>query len=344
MSKTLVIILSETRAHEITFDNFKENVIDRLNADLCVCIGVKPDYDYDNPFYKLSKYKFLYKEPEDFGDAFDYAYNTITKNRPKYERIKNNNSLYGLLGTPQTSNKNIKYYGNDLKSFKFNDCNDDEVVVHAPNFPNQNWTNQIYGIHKSNNNNNKTQGHVDTYKKGLHWREFMKIKDQFMGGVRDEKNQHLGSAGILIFFRWFLLKNLEDNDLIHKYDRFVITRSDFIYQLPHPKISAMNEKNIWIPDGEYYTGYTDRHAVLSKHNIKEYLNIFNNFVLRSNEYFMKMANRHNWNLEALIHFHLKQNNVIQHVKHMPYIMYSVRNVNGTTRWAGGKFSEKLGFT
>ena len=48
MSKTLVIILSETRASELTFDSFKKNVIDTLNADLCVCIGVKPDYDYTN--------------------------------------------------------------------------------------------------------------------------------------------------------------------------------------------------------------------------------------------------------------------------------------------------------
>ena len=342
MSKTLVIILSETRAHEITFDNFKENVIDRLNADLCVCIGVKPDYDYNNPFYKLSKYKFLYEEPEDFGDAFDYAYNIITKDRPKYECIKNNNSLYGLLEAPKTSNENIKYYGSDNNKFDLTECNDDEVVVHTSKFPNQNWVNQIYGINKSKNIY-KEQQFVDTYKKGLHWREFLKIKDQFMGGVSDDENQHPGSAGILIFFRWFLLKNLEENDLINKYDRFVITRSDFVYQLPHPNLSAMSEKNIWIPDGEYYTGYTDRHAVLSKHNIKEYLNIFNNFVLRSNDYFMKMANKNNWNLEALIHFHLKQNNVIQHVKHMPYIMYSVRNVNGTTRWAGGKFSEKLGY-
>jgi hypothetical protein len=48
MSNTLVIILSETRASELTFDSFKKNVLDELNADLCVCIGVKPDYDYNN--------------------------------------------------------------------------------------------------------------------------------------------------------------------------------------------------------------------------------------------------------------------------------------------------------
>ena len=30
MTKTLVIVLSETRAHELTINNFKKNVIDEL--------------------------------------------------------------------------------------------------------------------------------------------------------------------------------------------------------------------------------------------------------------------------------------------------------------------------
>ena len=55
MCKTLVVILGETRASELTFDSFKQNVIDELEADLCLCIGVKSDYDYDNPFYQLAK-------------------------------------------------------------------------------------------------------------------------------------------------------------------------------------------------------------------------------------------------------------------------------------------------
>jgi hypothetical protein len=33
---TLVIVLSETRASELTFNSFKTNVIDELNADLCM--------------------------------------------------------------------------------------------------------------------------------------------------------------------------------------------------------------------------------------------------------------------------------------------------------------------
>jgi hypothetical protein len=52
----------------------------------------------------------------------------------------------------------------------------------------------------------------------LHWREFLKIKDQFLGGIKDPHNQHPGSAGILIFFRWFL-------------DVFILVRMRFAFGL-----------------------------------------------------------------------------------------------------------------
>jgi len=343
MSKTLVIVLSETRANELTYDNFKKNVIDELNADLCLCIGVKPDYDYNNPLYKLAKYKFTYNEPDDFGDAFEYAYNIISFNKPKYECLKNTNALHGKISTPKQSTNNISYYGDDETFTNFDNFNDDEIIIHTKDFQNSLWKNQIYGIKNSKNSNLVFQKNVVTYKKSLYWREFLKIKNQFLGGVKDPHNQHPGSAGILIFFRWFLLKNLIDNNLINKYDRFIITRSDFIYQLPHPKIELMNENCIWIPDCENYGGYTDRHVVLSKKNIESYLNIFNNFVLRSNEYFIKMKNYNQWNLEKVIKFNLQQNNVLHLVKEFPYVMYSVRNLNGTTRWQKGIYSNKLGY-
>jgi hypothetical protein len=338
MSKTLVIILSETRAHELTFDNFKKNMIDELNADLCLCIGVKPDYDYNNPFYNLAKYKFLYNEPDDFGDAFEYAYNILSSNKPKYECLKNINALYGQIQNKQ-STQNITYYGDNI-NLNLDDFNDDEVIMHTNDFSNDIWKNQVYGI-KNSLNIIVNEENVNTYKKPLHWREFLKIKEQFLGGIKDADNEHPGSAGILIFFRWFLLKNLIDNDLINKYDRFIITRSDFIYQLPHPKVEFMNENCIWIPNAEHYNGYTDRHVVLSKNNIESYLNILNSLVLKSNEYFIKMKEKHDWNLEQVIKFHLQENNSI--VKQFPYIMYSVRNINGSTRWQAGQFSNELGY-
>jgi hypothetical protein len=341
MSKTLVIILSETRASELTFDSFKKNVINELEADLCICIGIKPDYNYDNPFYQLAKYRFLYNEPDDFGDAFEYAYNTISQNKPKYECLPNINTLYSKIEHPKQSTENITYYGTSIKNL--DDYDDDEIVVHTNNFSDDLWKNQVYGIKNSQDNNLIKQENVITYKKPLYWREFLKIKDQFLGGIKDSHYQHPGSAGILLFFRWFLLKNLIDNDLINKYDRFIITRSDYIYQLPHPKIELMNEKYIYIPDSEHYNGYTDRHVVLSKNNIEVYLNILNNIVLRSNEYFMKMKDKNDWNLEQVIKFNFEQNNVLDLVKESPYVMYTVRNINGSTRWSQGEYSNQLGY-
>jgi hypothetical protein len=304
MINTLVIILNETRAHELTFDNFKKNVIDELNADLCLCIGVKHDYDYNNNFYQIAKYKFLYDEPNDFGDALEYAYNILSQNKPEYEILEDINILDGQ--NPTKSNEN----------------NNREINIYKNAFILSN-----------------------IYKKPIYWREFLKIKDQFMGGVLDKENGHPGSAGILLFFRWFLLKNLIDNDLLNKYERFIITRSDFIYQLPHPKIEHMNKDYIWIPDFENYGGYTARHVILSNTNIEIYLNIFNSMVLKSNHYFMKMKNKNidNWNIEKLIKFHFEENNIIHLIKKFPYIMYAVRNKDGKTRWSSGNYNESFGY-
>ena len=105
----------------------------------------------------------------------------------------------------------------------------------------------------------------------------------------------------------------------------------------------LNENCIWIPDCEHYGGYTDRHVVLTKKTVEPYLNILNNMVLRSNEYYMKLNGYYWWNLEQIIKFHLEQNGVLHLAKEFPYVMYSVRNIGGSTGWSVGEFSEKLGY-
>lgn len=258
-AKTLVVVLAETRAHELTYESFQKNLLDPVDGDLAVCIGVKEDYDYANPYYQNAKYRFLYPEPDDYGSAFDAAYELILKESPE--------SPYQL-----------------------------------------------------------------------HWRKFLKIKDQFMGGISDPTDQHPGSAGILIFYRWFLLQNLLKHRLLEKYDTFIITRSDYIYRLPHPKIEWLSPNTIYIPDGESYQGVTDRHAILPREFVIHYLNILEHMVLRGKSYYKKMQEKPDWNLEKLIQFHLKQNGVWPHVSFFPYVMFTVRPINGTTRWAAGKFS------
>jgi len=263
MKETLVIILSETRTHELTYDNFKANVLDYLDADLCVCIGVRDNYDYNNPYYANATYKFTYDEPNDYATAFDYAYDCISKN-----------------------NGNCDY--------------------------------------------------------DIHWREFLKIKDQFMGGILDNDNQHQGSGGLLIFFRWFLLENFKKHNLIDKYKRFIITRSDFIYLLPHIKMEILDDDYIYIPDGEKYKGVTDRHIILSGKYIEKFLNILPTFFFKGKEYFEKMKDNNEWNIEQLIKFHLTEQGLFDKVKFIPYTMFAVRNEGGTTRWAKGIYNQQLG--
>lgn len=342
MGKTLVIVLGETRASELTFDNFKKNVLDELEADLCVCIGVKNDYDYSNPFYSAAKYRFEYAEPEDYADAFDYAYSVISKDRSKYECLQHMNGLYGKLKHPKEKRENITYRGSS-DGVDFEEWNDDEIVVHRKTFGNELWRDSVFGMTQNKEKNYVPERDVDTYVKPLPWREFLKVKDQFLGGIKDKDNQHPGSAGILIFFRWFLLENIKKHGLLDEYAHFVITRSDFVYQMPHPKVERMDDSKIWIPDGEHYNGYTDRHVVLSPQHVEPYLNILNHFVLKSNEYFIQMMHTPDWNLEKLIKFHLSQHNLIPAVREFPYVMYSVRNINGTTRWKVGDFSPELGY-
>ena len=47
MSKVLVCILAQTRSYEVTWKNFKKNVLDELNADLALCVAEKKT---DNKF------------------------------------------------------------------------------------------------------------------------------------------------------------------------------------------------------------------------------------------------------------------------------------------------------
>ena len=58
-----------------------------------------------------------------------------------------------------------------------------------------------------------------------------------------------------------------------------------------------------------------------------------------------MKNYYEWNLEKLIKFNLEQNNVGHLAKQIPYVMYTVRNINGSSSWVFGlgEYSNELGY-
>ncbi len=260
--KTLVCVLAETRAHQLTWEKFKSNVIEPLNADLAVCISVPKKYDLGNPFWQSSKYQWAAPDYGDFGDGFDEVQAQLVKDR-----------------------ENGK----------------------AP-----------------------------------HWRELLTVKDQWLGGIKGP-GQHPGSGGLLIYFRWFLLNNLLRDGLLERYDRFVVTRSDFFWPCPHPPMELLDPHFIWVPDGEGYGGITDRHAVLSRDNIQTYLDIIEPVLKEPGVLAREMRFRTDWNLEKFIKFSLMRRDGDALLKFFPYCMYAVRGLFGKTRWSKGHWDWRRGY-
>ena len=70
-----------------------------------------------------------------------------------------------------------------------------------------------------------------------------------------------------LFARWLLLRHLQGENILDRYDRFVITRSDFVWLCPHPPLSILDRDSIWVPDGENWDGLNDRHLVVSREHV-----------------------------------------------------------------------------
>jgi hypothetical protein len=171
------------------------------------------------------------------------------------------------------------------------------------------------------------------------WRQLIKIKDQWLGGVKGE-NQHSGSGGIQLYFREALLQHLEHNNLCNQYDWIIITRSDFIWQLDHPELKSLSKKRIYIPFGEQYGGYTDRHAIIPSNFVKTYLSVLREVCFDINKTIDELTceNHWNWNIERIIYYHIKKTKVS--VGYVPYIMYSVRCEQTPTRWSKGIYNKE----
>jgi hypothetical protein len=364
--KTLVIILAETRAWEKTYENIQSNVISPLNADVCVCIGVKPEYDYTNPFFANAKYRFTYNEPDDWADAFNYAETVITAatdtpiTAAGYDTFENTNAIFGKLENYYSNTDNIEFLGRFSKIENILRCADviankyEEIVYHKENFCENNWKFCAYGVIRAESPRgcSRFQHNVISLRRRdktaprESWRRFLKIGDQFMGGVKDPENQHPGSAGILIFFRWFLMNKLKESGVIQQYDRFIITRSDYIWRLEHPKMELLPPDKIWVPDHEHYDGITDRHTVIPRSMMDVYCGLLNMMIENptaaaatgtGDNYFDKMLEKnkqgYRFNLEKFISFHLNEKKV--NIGFFPYVMFSIRPHGVSTRWASG---------
>jgi hypothetical protein len=265
--KTLVCILGQTRAQDITWINFNNYVLKSLNADLALCVAEKKTLN--NQMYKNAKFIWKHKDLNNFSKHFDDIQKKLIRS------------------------KNLDYKPNWKKLFKMK------------NF----WHYTISDMRR----------------------------------IKGSSFIRFGTGTLLIFNRWFLLQKIMKLGLIKKYDRFIITRSDFFWNIHHPTMRNLDPSYIWIPNGEKYGGYTDRHAVLSRTNIYDYLNLLEPILLEPKKLFDLMKSKKNWNLEKYIKFYLNKKGYSKKVKFFPYVMFSVRNKLIKTGFRPGSFSHKHKF-
>jgi len=179
------------------------------------------------------------------------------------------------------------------------------------------------------------------------WRLMLQINGMWQGLIQSPDPQP-GHSSLLFFCRWLLLQGLKQDDVLHRYDRFVITRSDFVWLCPHPPLSILDRGAIWFPDGEHWGGLNDRHLVVSRADVVDCLNLIEDILLEPSQLYREleyMKGRPAWqnNIEQFIAHHLRRKGLFDKVKTFPYVMYLARQIGDDTRtWTLGDYEPAVG--
>jgi hypothetical protein len=174
------------------------------------------------------------------------------------------------------------------------------------------------------------------------WRSMLRIKGIWQGGIQSPDPQRSFSAN-LIFCRWLLLHGLQQDGIFERYDRFVVTRSDFVWLCPHPPMSILDRESLWIPDGEHYGGLCDRHLIVSREDAIPALNHIDDILLRPDELYEESKHLEGMNDEVFLKHHLHRRGLLPRVKLFPYVMYSARRVRDPlSTWSKGTYYPSVG--
>jgi hypothetical protein len=181
------------------------------------------------------------------------------------------------------------------------------------------------------------------------WRELVDMDESFLGGLGSGTDRTPGSGAIIMYFRRFVARCLRQNDLLDAYDWFIFTRSDFLWPIPHPPLSVLDNDAIYILDGERYGGVTDRYAAVPRALLETFLKvpdpIFDDpleLLARARVEMAPSPNEH-FNPERFIALRLRELALWSRVKWLPYIPFSVRLPGGHTSWSKGSFDPGKGF-
>jgi hypothetical protein len=174
------------------------------------------------------------------------------------------------------------------------------------------------------------------------WRDLLAIGGTWAGRIRSA-HAHPSASAVLIYSRWLLLRNLQREGLLGKYDRFVITRSDFQWLCPHPPCSVLAPENIWVPADHHWSGINDRHMVVRSADVEPCLDLLEEILLRPSELAQAMRERTLWNDEQMLALQLRRRGLAGAVREFPYVMYLVRSPRDrSATWSAGRYDPWAG--
>ena len=181
------------------------------------------------------------------------------------------------------------------------------------------------------------------------WRILLEPGGHLFGGVKDAENPQETVTAAPLYFRRFLNESMRDTGLAQAYDWLVVTRSDFLWRVPHPRVELLSDRRIYVLDGEEYGGVEDRHIVVPRRHVDRFLGLTDPIYSDPDwlkRYLDRRSAMQGWaflNLERFVAARLKQDGLWRSVRHLPYVPYMVRGPGGTTSWSVGEFNEELGY-
>ena len=176
----------------------------------------------------------------------------------------------------------------------------------------------------------------DYYKNYFSNRLYNIYKNNEIEGLGGGIENFRGSGAIIFALRHFL-KNNYKNELV-KYDRIILTRSDFYYIDYHP---LLKNDAYYILEGEKYGGVTDRHHIFPSFMLDGALGI-NEYLDNKNNYEYLISKKLNPE-RALLEF-FKHNEIIKKTKFCKRVQFIVSKKNESKRWSytkGYMFNSKI---
>ena len=144
-----------------------------------------------------------------------------------------------------------------------------------------------------------------------------------------------GSGGLILWVRWFISNKITELQLLQKYDRFVVTRSDFFY-LCEFDFSKFDVRKVWVPYGEDWGGITDRFVLAPSNKILPVLDIIPPILKEPAEYVLllhemfRTEKPFRFNPEMFIQLRWQMQGIRAY--RFPRMMFTCAVAGDATRW------------